>query len=88
MPDSDVLQMPGFGHGTGSGSGAGGGGDTYVVSGTTGHLRASARSVTWRYYDPATAPKHDSMLPLTTAIYRPHLTRQLNKLAAACVCAE
>eukprot|EP01050_Picozoa_sp_SAG11_P020598 SAG11_NODE_3500_length_2408_cov_1.650931_3_plen_376_part_00 len=62
--DIDISSlMPGgqagFGaRGDGSGSGAGGVGDTYVVSGTTGHLRASSRSVVWRYFDPATAPKH------------------------------
>ena len=48
--DIDISSfMPGasagFGHGAGSGSGAGGIGDTYVISGTCGHLRASARKV-------------------------------------------
>lgn len=32
----------------GFGGGGGGVGDTYVISGTTGHLRASSRSVVWR----------------------------------------
>eukprot|EP01044_Picomonas_judraskeda_P003982 COSAG03_NODE_341_length_8828_cov_77.724940_6_plen_268_part_00 len=58
MPGSSA----GFGNGAGGGSGAGGGGDTYVVSGTTGHLRASARKVTWRYFDPAKAEKHKMWL--------------------------
>ncbi len=54
MPSSSA----GFGDGAGGGSGAGGGGDTYIVSGTTGHLRASARKVTWRYFDPSKATDH------------------------------
>ena len=41
---------------------AGGVGDTYVVSGTLGNLRASARTVTWRYFDPESAPDHDMWL--------------------------
>ena len=65
--DIDISSfMPGgtagFGHAEGSGSGAGGVGDTYIVSGTLGHLRASARTVTWRYFDPESAPDHDMWL--------------------------
>jgi scyllo-inositol 2-dehydrogenase (NADP+) len=41
---------------------SGGSRDTYVVSGTCGHLWAGARQVRWRYFDPSAAPTHDMWL--------------------------
>eukprot|EP01048_Picozoa_sp_COSAG05_P000388 COSAG05_NODE_10_length_39559_cov_64.255423_22_plen_400_part_00 len=36
--------------------------DTYVVSGTYGHMWAGARQVRWKYFDPTAAPAHDMWL--------------------------
>jgi hypothetical protein len=36
--------------------------DTYAVSGTCGGLVGGARRLTWRYFDPDLAPKHDMWL--------------------------
>jgi predicted dehydrogenase len=36
--------------------------DTYAVSGTCGGLAGGRRKLTWRYFDPALAPKHEMWL--------------------------
>jgi predicted dehydrogenase len=36
--------------------------DTYSISGTCGGIAGGARKLTWRYFDPSLAPKHDMWL--------------------------